>query len=90
MKTIRFTDHALEEIAERKMTFDEVVALLRRSTQVVPDKQFDFRTIYQEKIISRRGKPLLLRIVVEEDENEIVVVTSYVTSRIKRYWREIS
>jgi F0F1-type ATP synthase delta subunit len=89
MKNIRFSDHALQEIAERKISLDEVVALLRRAVQVVPDKEDPNRDIYQEQIRSRRGKLLLLRAVVEEDENEIVVVTTYVTTQIRRYWREL-
>lgn len=89
MKHIRFTDHALEEIAERKISLDEVVALLRRAIQVVPDADDETRTIYQEKIMSRHGKHLLLRAVVEEDDSEIVVVTAYVTTRIRRYWKEL-
>jgi hypothetical protein len=88
VKSIRFSDHALEEIAERKISPDEVVALLRKAVQIVPDKDDVDRTIYQDKIMSRRGKLLLLRAVVEESEREILVVTAYLTTRISRYWRD--
>jgi hypothetical protein len=88
MKSVRFTDHALQEIAERKISFDEIVSLLRRAIQIVPDEDDEDRTIYQEKILSRRGKHLLLRAVVEESDKEILVITAYLTQRVKRYWRE--
>ena len=88
MKSIRFSDHALEEMAERKISPDEVVALLRKAIQIVPDEDDENRTIYQEKIMSRRGKLLLLRAVVEESDREILVVTAYLTIRVKRYWRD--
>ena len=87
-RPIRFTDHALEEIAERNISLDEVISLIRRATQIVRDRNDPDRNIYQEQIRGRRGKLLLLRAVVEESGDEILIVTVYVTTQIRRYWRE--
>ncbi len=89
IKSVQFLITRCKKLLQRKLSLDEVVALLRRAIQVVPDQDDEDRTIYQEQIMSRRGKLLLLRAVVEEDENEIVVVTAYVTTQIRRYWREL-
>ena len=87
-KPIRFTEYALRKIAGRKISLDEVVGLLRSDAQVIPDFDDPNREIYQIQIRSRRGKLLLLRTVVEESADEILVVTAYVTTQIKKYWRE--
>jgi hypothetical protein len=40
----------------------------------------------QRRRIGRREK--LLRVVFEETEEEYVVITAYLTSDIKRYWKD--
>ena len=44
------------------------------------------RKVSQKKYIVN-GKEMLLRVVVHEDEKRLVVITAYLTSQIKRYWR---
>jgi hypothetical protein len=40
----------------------------------------------QRRRVRRREK--LLRVVFEETEGKYVVITAYLTSEIKRYWKE--
>jgi len=40
------------------------------------------------KRVAMEGKERLLRVVYEETERTLVVVTAYLTSDIARYWRE--
>jgi hypothetical protein len=35
-----------------------------------------------------RRREMLLRVVFEETEDKYVVITAYLTSDIKRYWRD--
>lgn len=40
------------------------------------------------KRMTTEGKERLLRVVYEETEDQLVVVTAYLTSDIARYWKE--
>jgi hypothetical protein len=54
----------------------------------VPDDDDNEREIYQSHFIDSKGKLKLLRVVVEETADELVVVTVYPTSQIRRYWKD--
>jgi len=45
------------------------------------------RKIRQKKY-SLDNKEVLLRVVVDDEKDRLVVVTAYLTSQIKRYWRQ--
>jgi hypothetical protein len=62
-------------------------AVIRAPEQVVPDADDPKREIYQSRFRDVKRKQKLLRIVVEEKEDEIVAVTAYPTSQLRRYWR---
>jgi hypothetical protein len=36
----------------------------------------------------KEGREYLLRVVYEEKEDRKVVLTAYLTSQVKRYWKE--
>ena len=87
MKTIRFTDHAQERMQTRELTINKIESVVRTPRQIVPDEENLDRQIYQSKFTDLKGRQKLLRVVVEETSDEIVVITTYATSQISRYWR---
>ncbi|MBM3498870.1 MAG: DUF4258 domain-containing protein [Armatimonadetes bacterium] len=81
----RFSRHAREQMAERRIPVDLVGDVLTRPEQTVPE--CGGRKVYQSRV--RLGnRPTLLRVIVDERADPAVVVTVYQTSRITKYWRE--
>jgi len=76
-------------MATRKLGPREVGPVVLSPEQIVNDEDSDDRLIYQSHYVDKRGKLMLLRVVVEETREEIVVITAYPTSQIKRYWEEL-
>ena len=84
MKPIRWTDHALEELAKREVSHEEAERALAAPDRNVPGNPP--RSIYQRRYQdSLLGQEMLLRLVVEETEMEFVVVTLYKTSKLRKY-----
>jgi len=44
--------------------------------------------IVRQKIYTIDNKKKLLRVICEEDEGSIIIVTAYLTSQIKKYLRQ--
>ncbi|MBI5214632.1 MAG: DUF4258 domain-containing protein [Ignavibacteriae bacterium] len=86
MKPIRFSLHAEERLAARKLRHSTIEQVVRNPEQIVPDEDDINRQIHQS-LIEESGKQKLLRVIVEEDSSEIVVITVYSTSQITRYWK---
>ena len=81
-----FTDHALSEMARRKIIQEDVKAVLAKpeQTEIVREG----RAVYQAKLDT--GKPVktyILRVFVDIDRKPPYVVTVYRTSKIEKYWR---
>ncbi|MGO9478452.1 MAG: hypothetical protein ACLP7I_10970 [Limisphaerales bacterium] len=53
----------------------------------MPDADDPNRRIHQSRFRDDKGVEKLLRIVVEENKDEIVAVTVYPVSQFKRYWK---
>lgn len=87
MKPIRITGYCAGRIAARKLKRDLVERIIRSPEQIVPDEDDPNRQIYQSRFHDQSGGQKLLRIVVEENEDEIVAVTVYPVSQFKRYWK---
>ena len=87
MKQIRITPHAKERIVARKLNSEQVKSVVLHPEQIVPDEDDINRQIYQSFFTDRKGKKKLLRVIVEETQDEIAVITAYLTSQIKKYWR---
>ena len=84
MKPIRWTDHALEELAKREVSREEAERALAAPDRTVPGNPP--RAIYQRRYLDPLlGQEMLLRLVVEETEVELVVVTVYKTSKLRKY-----
>ena len=84
MKLIRWTEHASEELARREVSREEAERALAAPDRIVPENPP--RAIYQRRYQdSLLGQEMLLRLVVEETEMELVVVTVYKTSKLRKY-----
>jgi hypothetical protein len=87
MKPIRITGYCEGRIAARKLNRELVEKVIRSPEQIVPDEDDPNREIYQSRFRDDSGRQKLLRVVVEENEGEIVAVTVYPVSQFKRYWK---
>jgi len=82
MKPIRFSKHSLFELQRRGLSVAEVTNVIRNPEQIIPSDKG--RSIHQSLIGPKRR--MLLRVILKEDAQSIVVVTAYKTSKIAKYW----
>ena len=78
MKNIVFVHHALDRMKERCINEDEVIAALNHPDDI--ECRDEKRKIAQRFIEGR-----LLRVMYEEEEDTITVVTVYRTSKSNKY-----
>lgn len=90
MKAIRITDYCLGRITARRLDREFVEAVVRSPEQIEPDEDNPNRQIYQSKFVDVEGKTKLLRVIIEENKDEIVAVTVYPVSQFERYWKDES
>ena len=81
----RLTPHALDEVSRRGLTPEQVESVLTSPEQIVPAS--GGRMAYQSKMELPDGRMMLIRAIVEEEQDGLVVVTVYRTSKIAKYWR---
>ena len=84
MNPIQWSPHALENLAEREVDRTEAEAALHHPEFVVDDPP-GRRILMRRYLDSVLRQEMLLRVVVEESADELIVVTVYKTSQIKRY-----
>jgi len=87
-KLINFSEHAEERMDFRNIDKEIVIQIIYHPDQKIPDCDNNNREICQSLIKDNNGKFKLIRIVIEETKNEILVISVYLTSKIKKYWRE--
>jgi hypothetical protein len=73
-----FTDHALEQMAKRQLSQDDVRRVLTSPEDVVPDRA---GRVVAQGMVGRH----LLRVFVDIDRTPAEVVTVYRTSQIAKY-----
>ncbi len=84
MKPVKFSDHARLEIDRRGIPAKVVEQVLSNPEQVVPEH--GGLTARQSRV-ELDGKQYLVRVMVGEQPDAVVVVTAYRTSKIGKYWR---
>jgi hypothetical protein len=88
MKTVRWTPHALENLAAREIEAGEAQETLERPDLTRPAHLS--RTIrvrrYRDRVLDQ---DMLLCVVTEETMEETVVVTVFKTSQLEKYLREV-
>jgi len=85
MKTIEIIPLAKKKMVRRGIPERWVKDVLKSPDQVV--EGYGGRAVAHRRY-RIRGKERLLRIVFEETPEKIIVITAYVTSDVKRYWKE--
>jgi len=80
MKQIIFIQHALDRLKERGISKELVIKIIRNPDGV--DPEIATRNIAYKLI---EGK--LIRIVYDEEEESIVVISAYSTSKVRKYLR---
>lgn len=84
MKSIRHTEHALTNFKDREIPKEEVEQALTQpeKTDAGHSGRKVYMRRYQDAILNQQ---MLLRVIVEESETELVVITAYKTSQVERY-----
>lgn len=81
-----FTDHALNEMARRQITQEDVRTVLAKPEQM--EMVRDDRAVYQSRLeMGDPPKTYLVRVFVDIEPVPPFVVTVYRTSKIEKYWR---
>lgn len=85
MKPVRWTLHALDDLAARDISREEAERTMAEPDRVAEGRRRP-RVIYQRRYHDAlMGEEMLLRVVIEETELERVVVTLYKTSKLEKY-----
>ncbi len=86
MKRVIVTNHARFEMNRRGIDEEAVLRVAATPDQVAPARPG--RVVHQSLIPGdAAGGRRLLRVILEEQGDALVVVTAYVTSRIAKYWQ---
>ena len=89
MKPIRLPPHAVDQLRDRQLR-TETVELTIREPQGTSTLPFRRKALVRRYFDEELGQPMLMRVIVEENESEIVVVTVYRTSKIEKYLQQES
>jgi hypothetical protein len=81
---ITLAKHALDQLREREIGEAAVRDVITQPEQVLPGHKG--RKIAQKRLVMEGGQ-WLLRVIYEEHEDELLVVTTYLTTKIEKYWR---
>jgi len=85
MKEIEIIPIALKKAERRGIVQTWIEKTVRHPEQVV--EGYGGRKVAHKKMVIDE-KEYLLRVIYEEIEDKYVVVTTYLTSQISRYWKE--
>jgi len=81
---IKIIPLAAKKIKLRKISRDMMYKTIKQPDQIV--EGYGSR-IVKQKIYNVNNKKKLLRIICETKGKDTIVVTAYLTSQIKKYWR---
>ena len=84
MKPIRWSAHARKKAAKRDLSENEVEKTIVRPDSIMPGqwpRQIFMRRYFDDVLRAE----MLMRVVVEETDTELTVVTLYKTSKFAKY-----
>ena len=81
----RLTAHARERMEQSGITEDMLATTVNSPEARIPDESSKY--IYQRRFIHPSGKRFMLRVVVDEEQMPVSIVTIYAASRYSRYLR---
>jgi hypothetical protein len=82
---VRFTKHAEDQIAERELDREAIIAVVRAPEQIV---YLENRPPVAQSRVRYKDKQFLWRIPFDQVGNTRWVITVYRTSQVERYWQE--
>jgi len=82
----RLSRDAEWEMTRRSIPRAMVLAVMMHPEQRLADESRMGRWIYQSRLRFEDGKMVLLRVVVDEEEQPPVIITAYRTRKIEKYW----
>ena len=85
IKSVAIIPLARKKLSQRGVNESMVFETVHQPDQVVEGSKGRF--VAQRKYFLE-GSVYLLRVIYEEDEHNITVVTGYLTSQVSRYWEE--
>jgi hypothetical protein len=80
MKQIVFIQHALDRLKERGINEEHAIQVLRDPDDVELESE-------KRKIAQKLIKDRLLRVVYDDEEDSMVVISAYITSKVSKYLR---
>jgi hypothetical protein len=84
VKSVRWSPHALKNLLDRDIEREQADRTLTAPELITPGQAG--RTVFMRRYFDTNlQQEMLLRIILEETTEEIVVVTIYKTSQIDRY-----
>ena len=84
---ITFHSHAELELEERQISREMALQVVRAPQEKVPGHSG--RWVYQSRFFDTvHSQEMLLRVVIEEREGQLLIVSIYKTSKIDKYWQE--
>lgn len=84
MKPTRWTEHALKKCTRRRIDTETAIRTIAQPDSIVmvsASRSFRQRRYFDGVL----GAEMLMRVLVEESDLEIVVVTVYITSKLRKY-----
>ena len=88
MQKYKLTEHAKEEIIRRQISINILEQVLSTPQSIVPAT--NNRKCYQAVYTFENQKKYLVRIIAEEKEGCLFIITGYKTSKIGKYIKEES
>ena len=82
MRRLAWSDHALGQLKERKLSKQVVITAFRKPDRVVPQARSRYQLL---KVVKRQKKQYLLLVVFDREVQTDTVVTVFITSKIKKY-----
>ncbi len=82
---IQFSEHALERMRSRSLTTDQIKEAIKN-----PDEQFHNqigKIVHKILNDDESQEKSLLRIFYKEEEDRILIISAYKTSKIEKYWK---
>jgi hypothetical protein len=84
MKPVRWSPHALDNLVDREIDREVAEGTLTEPEFVAPGQlpRLVLMRRYFDKVLQQE---MLLRLIVEDTDNERVVITAYKTSQVNKY-----
>jgi hypothetical protein len=84
--TYELSLHAREQIEKRGIPLSMLESVLNSPQQII--LQAEGTKAYQSQLDFGTGKAYLLRVIINDEVEPILVVTVYKTSKVNKYWRQ--